>query len=105
MRREKADAYKSLAQAEAKLAARKEACGYADAERRWNSTNDAERQAFWDILTYRCSNRAQMGVKGAYLMHAVGTLRGVILDEQEVDALLWSMLPDDDARVTDDHAA
>src|SRR5262249_28293818 len=68
LRREKADAYKSLADAEAKLAARKEACGYADTERRWSDASDAEQQAFWDILTYRGSNRAQLGVKGAYLM-------------------------------------
>jgi hypothetical protein len=91
-------------QAEAKLAVRKEACGYADTERRWSNADDAERHAFWDILTYRCSNRAQLGVKGAYLMQAIGTLRGVILDEQEIDALLWSMLPDDDKLVVEDDA-
>lgn len=101
LRREKADSYKSLAEAEAKLAARKEACGYAHTERRWSSASDAEQQAFWEILTYRCRNRAQLGVKATYLMHAIGKLRGTILDEQEVDALIWSMLPDDDRRVID----
>lgn len=102
LRREKADAYKSLVEAEANLAARKEARGYADTERRWKSASDAEQQAFWDILTYRCSNRAQLGIKPTYLMHAIGKLRAVILDEQEVDARLWSMLPDDDERVVDE---
>ena len=31
--------------------------------------------------------------------------RGCVMDEQEENALLWSMLPDDDVRVRDDEAA